>query len=117
MRTHLQAKVWLPVLALFVAAASVHADDWPQWLGPQRDGVWRETGILDKFPQGADRALAHAGRRRLRRSRGGRRPRLCHRSRFAARDQGSRQSLSPTNSDGEERLWCLDETNGNILWK
>ena len=26
------------------------ADDWPQWLGPQRDSVWRETGILDTFP-------------------------------------------------------------------
>src|SRR6476660_5979618 len=26
------------------------ADDWPQWLGPQRDGVWREKGILEKFP-------------------------------------------------------------------
>lgn len=23
--------------------------DWPQWRGAQRDGVWRETGILEKF--------------------------------------------------------------------
>ncbi|QDT49455.1 outer membrane biogenesis protein BamB [Symmachiella dynata] len=27
-----------------------YADDWPQWLGPERDSVWRETGIIDKFP-------------------------------------------------------------------
>jgi outer membrane protein assembly factor BamB len=26
------------------------ADEWPQWRGPGRDGVWRETGIVDKFP-------------------------------------------------------------------
>ncbi|HUY37056.1 MAG TPA: PQQ-binding-like beta-propeller repeat protein [Pirellulales bacterium] len=26
------------------------ADDWPQWRGPNRDGVWRETGLLEKFP-------------------------------------------------------------------
>lgn len=26
------------------------ADDWPQWGGPQRDLVWRETGIVEKFP-------------------------------------------------------------------
>ena len=26
--------------------------DWPQWLGPQRDGVWREDGILEKYPPG-----------------------------------------------------------------
>jgi outer membrane protein assembly factor BamB len=24
--------------------------DWPQWFGPQRDGVWREDGLIDKFP-------------------------------------------------------------------
>ncbi len=28
------------------------ADDWPQWRGPQRDGVWRETGIVEKLPAG-----------------------------------------------------------------
>lgn len=25
------------------------ADDWPQWRGPQRDGVWRESGVVEKF--------------------------------------------------------------------
>ena len=24
-------------------------DDWPQWRGRERDGVWRETGIIDAF--------------------------------------------------------------------
>src|SRR5262249_3035061 len=33
------------------------ADDWPQWLGPHRDGVWRETGLLDKFPPGGPKVL------------------------------------------------------------
>ena len=33
-------------------SASVFADDRPQWPGPKRDGVWRETGILDAFPAG-----------------------------------------------------------------
>ena len=31
---------------------SVHADDWPQWRGANRDGVWRESGILESFPVG-----------------------------------------------------------------
>lgn len=26
------------------------AEDWPQWRGPRRDGVWRETGILQSIP-------------------------------------------------------------------
>src|SRR5206468_9032384 len=42
-------------MALWIGATwagSARADDWPQWLGPKRDGVWRETGIVDKFPEG-----------------------------------------------------------------
>ena len=31
---------------------SALADDWPQWLGAKRDGVWRESGILKEFPDG-----------------------------------------------------------------
>jgi outer membrane protein assembly factor BamB len=26
-----------------------HAEDWPQWRGPRRDGTWNETGIVDQF--------------------------------------------------------------------
>ena len=39
------------------AAGGLRADNWPQWLGPQRDGVWRETGILDKFPKDGPKVL------------------------------------------------------------
>jgi hypothetical protein len=39
------------VFGVLVATAfPLHADDWPQWLGPQRDGVWRETGIVEALP-------------------------------------------------------------------
>jgi outer membrane protein assembly factor BamB len=27
-------------------ASTARADDWPQWLGPNRDGVWRESGVV-----------------------------------------------------------------------
>ena len=36
-------------MALCLAAA-LHAEDWPQWRGFHRDGVWHETGILQSFP-------------------------------------------------------------------
>jgi outer membrane protein assembly factor BamB len=47
-RTSLVGIVASLVAAWFVAQ-SVQADDWPQWRGPTRDGVWREQGIVEKF--------------------------------------------------------------------
>ena len=32
-----------------ICLASVHADDWPGWMGPHRDGVYRESGIVDSL--------------------------------------------------------------------
>jgi outer membrane protein assembly factor BamB len=40
-----------------VCATTAQADDWPQWLGPRRDGVWRETGIVEKLPEGGPKVL------------------------------------------------------------
>lgn len=41
--------VTLALLAAGARDGNVRADDWPQWGGPQRDLVWRESGIVDKF--------------------------------------------------------------------
>ena len=35
-------------LAILSPAA---ADDWNQWLGPNRDSVWNETGIITSIPE------------------------------------------------------------------
>ena len=36
------------VLCQFICSC-VSADDWPQWRGPNRDGVWSESGIISEF--------------------------------------------------------------------
>src|SRR5665213_1924153 len=36
---------------LGIACCSAHADDWPQWMGQKRDGVWREQGLVTRFPK------------------------------------------------------------------
>jgi hypothetical protein len=40
------------------STAGVEAGDWPQFPGPDRDGVSRETGLLDSWPDGRRTELA-----------------------------------------------------------
>ena len=35
---------------LLASGRELPADEWPQWRGPNRDGVWNETGIVEEFP-------------------------------------------------------------------
>ena len=35
-----------------LAAASAAAADWPQWQGPDRNAVSKESGLLQEWPEG-----------------------------------------------------------------
>lgn len=39
-------------LAAVVNIAAQSSSDWPQWRGPNRDGVSKETGLLKQWPEG-----------------------------------------------------------------
>jgi outer membrane protein assembly factor BamB len=39
----------LVVSAYCLLPVSAGCADWPQWRGPARDGVWKETGLVEKF--------------------------------------------------------------------
>ncbi len=95
------------------------ADDWPQWLGPQRDGVWRETGLVEKFPEGGPKILW-----RTKVGEGYSGPAVANgkvyiTDRTVAKDAATPKSSfdSKTRVIGEERVLCLDEKTGEILWK
>jgi outer membrane protein assembly factor BamB len=56
------------LLALCLAALTLHAEaapapkraasnDWPQWRGPNRDNVSKETGLLKSWPEGGPKLL------------------------------------------------------------
>ena len=38
------------VSAFLIATVALQGDDWPEWRGAGRAGVWHETGILETFP-------------------------------------------------------------------
>ena len=39
------------VLVVAIGAVSLRAEDWPQFRGPNRDGVSKETGLLQSWPK------------------------------------------------------------------
>jgi len=50
-----RAGLWvLVVIAAWGVSAAV-AEDWPQWRGPDRTGISKETGLLQSWPEGGPR--------------------------------------------------------------
>jgi outer membrane protein assembly factor BamB len=108
--------MWCIVMLLSMAGPAA-ADDWPQWLGPQRDGIWREKGILDKFPAGGPKVLwrrtiggGYAGP-----AVAGGKVYVTDRT-LAAGSRDPDNPFSRTSSQGQERVLCLDQATGKVLW-
>jgi outer membrane protein assembly factor BamB len=100
-----------------IVPASAFADDWPQWLGPHRDGVWRETGIVEKFQEGGPRvrwrapvAGGYAG------------PAVAGGRVFVTDWVPSGDGKPAPDATGRrvragrERVHCLREADGSLLW-
>ena len=45
------------VLTLCVLTASAWADNWPQWRGPERTGLSKETGLLREWPKAGPKLM------------------------------------------------------------
>ncbi len=87
------------------ALAPALAEDWPEWRGKGRRGIWTESGILDKFPEKGLtvvwRAPLHGG--------------------FAGPAVAAGRVFVTdfkrvAGKKGTERALCLDEKTGKILW-
>ena len=101
-----------------VCATTAQADDWPQWLGPRRDGVWRETGIVEKLPEGGPKVLwrAPVNNGYCGPAVAGGRVFLLDRvaGKMPERKRGER---SIPQIPGNERVLCLDARTGAQLWE
>lgn len=106
------------VAVLFLASMSAAlADDWSQWLGDQRDGIWRETGVRQDLPQESAKVLW-----RIPVSWGYAGPSVAkgkvYVADFVITDgtfDGKSQGGQPRK--GLERILCLDAETGKQLWK
>lgn len=94
----------LLVLLLVAGAAGGSADDWPQYRGSRRDGVWRERGILEFFDEAE---IAARVRWRASVSNGYSGPTVA----------GGRVFLTDrVNEPPQERVRCFDWRTGRELW-
>ena len=94
----------LIMAVLLPSTAECQADDWPQWRGPRRDGVWREVGLVGRMPDGAipllwkvEIAGGYSG------------PTVAD----------GRVYVSDRHVDGNdqyERIHCFDSRDGDSLW-
>ena len=107
----------LSLCAMMLATTFASAADWPQWMGPNRDDVWAETGIIEKFPEGGLKVL---WRKPV--SGGFAGPAVVNGRVFVTdyvRSEGDAKPAPTTrnNLKGKERVLCLDARTGNELWK
>jgi outer membrane protein assembly factor BamB len=108
-------KVFVVALSI-LRSATVWADDWPQWMGPRRDNVWREHGLLEKFPTGGPRVVwrtpvagGYAG------------PAVADGKLFVTdyvtKDNAQLDNFERKALTGIERVFCLDAETGDELWR
>jgi outer membrane protein assembly factor BamB len=92
-------------ILLIAGAVVVQAEDWPEWRGKGRAGVWRETGIIEKFPASG---LPVLWRTPIKAGYAG--PAVAD-GRVFVTDYTETGRLR-----GIERVLALDERTGKILW-
>ncbi len=101
-------------LAGFFLTSSSRADDWPQWMGPQKDDCWRETGLIARFPDTGPQVLwrvpiqgGYCG------------PAVVGNRLFVMdRPAVSTGSTAPEAVTAKtERIRCLDTVSGKDLWE
>jgi len=80
---------------------SLSAADWPQWRGPNADGISQETGLLKEWPEDGPRVLWQVDSVGV------------GYSSIAVKD-GRIYTLG--DLDGVEHILCLDAEDGHTLW-
>lgn len=104
MKSNMVAASRIALAGLVALTAAARAEDWPQWRGPNRDGAWNETGIVESFP--AD-GLKFSWRTPI--GRGWSSPVVAQGRVFVT-------DVLVVRSNATERVLCFDEATGRLLW-
>ena len=109
----LLARVLLSAIALPRIAI---AEDWPQWMGPERNGVYAESGLVQSIPEEGLKV-----RWRVPVAHGYSGPAVANGKVFLTdyEIESGKSTNSPGSRDkltGQERILCLDAATGETLW-
>jgi outer membrane protein assembly factor BamB len=105
------------IVAVACLTATARADEWPQWMGPQRDAIWRERGLATSVP-----AAGLPVKWRVPVAGGYAGPAVAG-GRVFVTDYVAREGElvngpnDRTVRTGTERVLCLDAATGGLLWK
>jgi outer membrane protein assembly factor BamB len=102
-------KIGLALMLLLIVADAGLAADWPEWRGKGRLAVWNEEGILDQIPEDG---LKTSWRVPIGSGYSG--P-VVSRGRVVTMDYLPKPDTE--TAEAIERVICLDEQSGKLLWK
>ena len=105
-----------PSLLLLLLSQQLRAEDWPAWLGSKQDSIWRETGILEQFPDAGPKVLWRtpiAGGFAGPAVSGGK----VYVHDFDGTGDVSANPGGRSDRQGKERVLCLDAKTGKERWR
>ncbi len=91
----------LVAAALTLSAAAPGKFDWPEWRGPNRDGICKETGLLKEWPKSGPRVVWTAKDLGVG---------------FGAPSVVDGMVYGIGNKDGKDGVWALKEADGKQVW-
>lgn len=101
MKRSLYSLRYCAVLAVLFSFSVIHAADWPQWRGPNRDAVSHETGLLKTWPKAGPKVawkVENAG---------------VGYSSVSVKDG---RVITQGDIDGIEHVIAFSEKDGKLLW-
>ncbi|MCI0538360.1 MAG: PQQ-like beta-propeller repeat protein [Verrucomicrobiales bacterium] len=102
MKTSLSARtVFFALLCAFALSSPALAHDWPQWRGPNRDGISTEHGLSTDWPKEGPKQLwkAEVG------------------AGFSSISVANGRLFTLSNRNETDTVYCLDAGTGKEIWK
>jgi outer membrane protein assembly factor BamB len=87
--------------AIMLSSLPLFGEDWPQWRGPNRNGISQEKGWLDHWPAEGPKVAWKTGIG----------------TGFSSFSVAKGRVFSMGNADNTDTVFCFDATSGKPLWK